>query len=332
MSNKVLLRFLVAGFLVGSFPLSGFGQECDKYLNKQTNTVKTGNIIAKVLGKTVDGILGTNFSSVIGQKSDQMQMLDILQYNTCMQLQTIKNEFVRENLEEKTRNTLNEMVKLLTQSGTLPPEVLNLLVENGSIEPSLIGKITSSESIPLQPNTLSPTADEVGVPVLPAPAKPGWGKVEFPCQTFTVSGSGIIRARGMETNSDPQIAKSIASIIALEELASKIEITMNSVTEYYVKSVSGDNEELVKDFRRKTKTTVNQTLRGYTTVCEEYRQHSETEKYQCFVALEISEKNVLKPVYDGLNLDAAAKKVLPNFEKFKQTFTEVMNFYEKTGF
>ena len=330
MKNKELLRFLVAGFLIGSLPLSAFGQECDKYLNKQNNAVNTKGIIVKVLGRTVDGILGTNFSQFAGQKADQMQMLDVLQYNTCMQLQTIKNEFVRENLTEKTKNTLNEMVKLLTQSGSIPPEVVRLLVDNGSIEPSLTGKITSE--VTPQPAPQPTTANEVDVPVLPAPATGGWTKVTFPCQTFTASDNGIIRARGMETNRDPQIAKSIAAVVALEELASKIEITVNSVTEYYIRSISGDDEELVKDFRRRTKTTVNQTLKGYKTVCEEYRQNSETQKYQCFVALEISEENVLKPVYDGLNLDANAKKVLPNFEKFKQTFTEVMNFYEKTGF
>jgi hypothetical protein len=328
--SKMNMKYVFIGMVAMSVSLGCFGQDCDKFLNKQTNVINTKGIVVRILGKAADAILGTNFSSLQPKVGDQLQMLDVLQYNTCMQLQTIKNDFVRENLQEKAKNTLAEMLKLLTQSGALTPEIIGMLAENGVVEPG----VTVDEAPAVNPQPVKPpaTADEVDVPVLPVPATPGWATVTFPCQRFTDSGDGIIRARGMETHSDPQIAKSIANVVALEELASKIEITVNSVTEYYIRSVGGDNEELIKDFQRLTKTKVNQTLRGYKTVCEEYRQHSETQKYQCFIALEISEENVLKPVYEGLKTDAKTKNTLPGFDKFKNTFIEVMKFYESTGF
>jgi hypothetical protein len=248
-----------------------------------------------------------------------------------MQWQTAKNDFIRENLEEKTRSTMDEMVKLLVQSGSIPPEALQLLVNNGNITPSLAGG-TAVTPTPSQTTEQPRNADDVIVPILPIPPKNENITITFPCQNFTLSENNMIRARGMETHIDPQIAKSIATVVAIEELASKIEISVNSVTDYYFRSVSGDNEELGKDFKRQTKTTVNQTLRGYRIVCEEYRQNTTTQKYQCFIAVEISEENVLKPVYDDLKQNKSMAGVMPNYEKFKKTFDEVKKFYENTGF
>ena len=337
MQKSNYFKFALASAMAMCVSLNGYGQECDNYINKQTNKVNSAGImlksIGKVAAKVVDGVFRTDFSALIKPTGEKMQMLDVLQYNTCQQLQTVKNEFNRENLEEKARNTVNEMAKLLAQSGSLPPEVSKLLVENGNIESSQVGSqpqaATSSQPV-AQPKS----ANEVNVPDSPLPAKPGgeWVTVTFPCQTYTKSGSGTIRAMGMETSTDPQIAKSIASLIALEELASKIEITVNSVTEYYIRSVSGDREELIKDFKRITKTTVNQTVRGYKTVCEEFRQNATTQKYQCFIAYEINEETVVKPVYEELKQNAELKSNLPDYSKFKQTFDKVMSFYENAGF
>jgi DNA-binding Lrp family transcriptional regulator len=322
-------KIIFVGAITGCLSLNCFGQDCDKYLNKQTNVINTKGIVVKVLGKIVDITAGTNFSKFTGGASDQIQMLDVLQYNTCMQLQTAKNEFVRENLEEKARNTMTEMLKLLTQTGSLTPDVVKILAENGAIEPSSIGGDTTTPVTPQPAPTPPATGDDVATPVMP---KTQYVTVVFPCQPFSGSGDGVIRARAMESHSDPQIAKSIAMVVALEELASKIEVTVNSVTEYYVRAVLGDNEETMKDFKRQTKLTVNQTLRGYRTVCEEYRQNTATQKYQCFIALEINEEAALKPIFDGMKSDKQLSRALPNFEKFKKTYDEVMNFYEKTGF
>ena len=100
-----------------------------------------------------------------------------------MQLQTIKNDFVRENLEEKAKVTVTEMVKLLAQSGQLKPETVDLLISSGDLEPQVkkeIGLYGSNKTPVIQPKTV----DEVNPPVLPEPKKSS-SSIVFPCQEFT---------------------------------------------------------------------------------------------------------------------------------------------------
>jgi hypothetical protein len=276
-------------------------------------------------------ILGTNFSSLTNTASSQLQMLDNLQYQNCLKWQTAKSEFTKENLEAKMEQTLAEMVKLLNQSGSIPPATVKELVLSGVLDPDQARK----DGIVVDPadDRIAPTpknVDDVPVPILPVPAK--WETVTFPCQAQAMSSAGVIRARGMESSMDPQIAKSIANVIALEELASKIEVTVKSTTQYFIdRTETNLNEELTKRFNRTIDVSVNQTIRGYRNTCEEYRQHSQTQKYQCFVALEINEDAVLKPLHEELKKDPELTKAVPDFSKFKDTFNEVLNFYEKTG-
>jgi hypothetical protein len=313
------------------FSMNAFGQEreCDKYLNQQTSAVNTKAVVLRVLGKTADVFLGTNFSSLT-RSTGELQMLDNIQYETCMKLQTVKNEFSRENLETKVEQTLNEMVKLINQSGELPPDAVKQLIARGILNPSQATTIPATTK--QETSTTVTNADDVIVPILPTPPAGSWNTVTFPCQTGAMSSAGIIRARGMESSMDPQIAKSVANVIALEELASKIEVTVKSTTQYFITQTKTNlSEELNSRFERKIDVSVNQTIRGYKNICEEYRQHSETQKYQCFVALEINEDTVLKPVHEELQQEPELRKAMPNYEKFKAVFNEALNFYEKTG-
>ena len=316
-------RLLLTGALSVGIALSGFGQDdCDKYLDKQSKVVKTGGIVLKLIGKVADVVLGTNFSSL--SRPDELQMLDNIQYETCMKLQTVKNEFNRENLEAKINQTIIEMLKLVNESNALPSNVVEQLLIKG-INPS-------NGNLPAPPqNPVSITnANDVPVTVLPEPE--GWNKIIFPCQDVSVSSAGVIRARGMESSMDPQIAKDIANTVALEELASKIEVAVKSTTQYFIdRTETKLNEELNKRFKRKIELSVEQTIRGYRTVCEEYRQHSQTQKYQCFVALEINEDAVLKPIHDELQKETGLQKAVPNYQKFKDAFYQTLSFFEKTG-
>ena len=310
------------------FSLSSFGQACDKYIDKQTNNVKTKGVVLKILGKTADAILGTNFSSLT-QATDQLKILDNVQYQACLKLQEVQNEFTQENLKAKVEQTVAEMAKLLNQSGALPPEVVEQLVDNGIIAPGQSKTVTQTTA----PPSGIINADDVPVPILPVPAPAGsWNTVTFPCQTFATTSAGVIRARGMETSMDPQIAKSVANVIALEELASKIEVTVKSTTQYFIDQTKTNlSEELNSRFTRTIDLSVNQTIRGYRNVCEEYQENSATQKFRCYVAIEIDEDAVLKPVHDELAKETGLKDAVPNYKKFKETFNQVMNFYEKTG-
>ena len=316
--------------------LNGFGQECAEYLNQKDKVVNTKGIFIKVLGvvgKTADVILNTNFASLTNSIGD-LQALDIAQYQMCMELQTLKNDFNIENQEARIKTTVLEMVKLMNQSGALPNDVVKQLVASGAIAPSQAQTTSATPVTATQTTPATATnANDVIFPVLPAPAPAGsWNAVTFPCQSFATSSVGVIRARGMESSMDPQIAKSIANVIALEELASKIGVTVKSTTQYFiVRTETNLNEELTKRFERKIDLSVDQVIRGYSNVCEEYRQHSTTQKYQCFVALEINEDTVLKTIHEELKQEPELQNAVPNYEKFKSAFNEVLNFYEKAG-
>jgi hypothetical protein len=227
------------------------------------------------------------------------------------------------------------MVKLINQSGTLPSDAVKQLVANGILDPSQAktnGIITPATEESTTP-TVIPNADNVPVPILPEPKPAGaWNTVTFPCQAEAVSAAGVIRASGMESSMDPQIAKSVANTIALEELASKIEVTVKSATQYFVdRTVANLKEELTTRLERKIETSVNQIIHGYRTICEVPQQHSETQQWRYFVALEINEDSVLKPIHDELQKDPELRKAAPDYKKFKETFTETLKFYEKVG-
>jgi hypothetical protein len=289
--------------------------------------------VLKVFGKTADVIFGTNFLSLT-HSTDQLQWLDNMQYEACVKLQTIKDEFRKEGLEATKEQILVEMVKLINQSGTLPPDVVKQLVVNGILDPSQ----TQTNTI-IAPATETPAkvvnADDVPVPILPVPKSfGGWeDAATFPCEVEAMSSAGVIRASGMESSMDPQIPKSIANLIALEELASKIEVTVKSTTQYFVDrtEVNLKESELTTRFESKIEKSVEQTIRGYRTICEKRQQHSETQQWRCFVALEINEDAVLKPIHDELTKDPELRKAVPSYKKFKDTFDEGLKFYEKVG-
>jgi len=109
-------KYFLISVMAISLTLNGFSQDCDKYLNQQTKVVNTKGMVVKVLGRTADVVLGTNFS-LLTRSIDQLQMLDNMQHQACLKLQTVKNEFARESQEARIEQTLAEMVKLINQSG-----------------------------------------------------------------------------------------------------------------------------------------------------------------------------------------------------------------------
>jgi hypothetical protein len=85
--------------------------------------------------------------------------------------------------------------------------------------------------------------------------------ITFPCSEFISSGpDNVIRASGMETSMDANSAKRGARSAALEDLASKIEVTVRSVTEdYFLRTQKGMTEEIEKRLEGKTQTSVKIT-------------------------------------------------------------------------
>ena len=315
-------KFFLAGAMAASLSLNCSGQNCVKFIDYQNKTIDTKGLNMKLFGQPV-GVGATSVTPLYREVGDQVQKLDLLQYNICEQLKNIKTDFMREKLQAQYTNMLMKMMELCKLEGQ--PETSATTVAN-----------TAAEEAVVPTPTPTPTPTPAPEPAVIPPA--GGGslddvldvEVNFPCfgDAF-FSNNGMIRASGMESSMDAQIAKRAARTVALEELASKIEITVNSVTEdHFIRTQNGMNEEIQKKIEGTTKTSVNKTLTGYKTACEKFTQNRETKKYSCYMALEISEENALKPVYEELQKDAALKKALPTYDKFKQTFNEVMKTFE----
>ena len=314
-------KLFLTNILSISFSLFCFGQECDRYLNQQTNVVNSKGVVLKILGKTADVILGTNFSSLYS--TNELLALDIKQYEACMKLQKIKDEVNRERWEENLEKTLNKMVILINQSGTLPPDVVKQLVFNGILPSQEQTNVTAS-SLETSAQTTSvkvTNANDAPVPVLPKLNTGKWEDEEpLPCQPQETD--GIIRGFGWETDEDLQIARSMANMVALEHLASKIEVSIKSTARYFMGKTGTEPK---KDFGKEIETLVEQTVRGYRTVCEKHQKNSQTQEYRYFVTLEINEDAILKPVHEMLKQDTELQKAMPNFEKFKNTFHELLD-------
>ena len=328
--SRILYATIV---IVMIFSMDCFGQKCTKFINYQNKTVNTKGLNMQVFGQPI-GLGETNITTLQREASDQLQKFDLLQYNICEQLKSIKNDFVREKLQTQYTNLLMKMLNVikLAENGqaVIQPNV------KPTTEPAEKNPATTDEIVEIDP-TPAPTPNRDEEPVVPPTPKPVYEdedievEISFPCGDYSISTPGVIRAFGMESSVDAQIAKRVARTAALEELASKVEITIKTLAEDYVlRTQKNLTEEIEKRFENKTQTIVDKTLTGYTTACEKVMKNKSTQKYSYYIALEISEEKVLKPAYQELQQDPELKNVLPNYEKFAQTFNEVMNTYEKS--
>jgi len=336
MNLRTLLMVLVAMIV----SLNGFSQKCLKFVDNQSKTVNTKGITAVVMGKPIE-VGNTQVGTLHREVSDKLQKLDLLQFNICEQLKNIKTDFMREKLQAQYSNLMMRMMELVENGGAnVSANQVMELVGNKNLKTETVPEPRKEdvETIPTNTaennrsndnnTTSNNNAGKVPTSILDDDDLDI--DITFPCEEFATV-SGTIRAFGMETSMDAQIAKRAARTVALEELASKIEITVKTVTEdYFLRTQKGLTEEIEKRLEGKTQTIVNQTIKGYSTVCEKYRQNKSTKKYSCFVTLEIDTEKALKPVYDDLKKDPELNNALPSYEKFKDTFNEVMRDYEKS--
>ena len=326
-------KYFIIGVMSVGITLTSFGQKCVKFVDYQNKTVNTKGLNLQVFGQPV-GVGATEVSSIQRAASDKMQQLDLLQFNICEQMKNIKTDFMREKLQAQYTNLLMQMMNLQNADGNNEvADFAKQVTDNQGNKEQTSKKEKKEKDVTPEPKPVQ--NDEQVIPPTPKPSSDDSVldvDVDFPCfgDKF-LSSQGFIRASGMETSMDANIAKRAARTVALEELASKIEITVKSVTEdYFLRTQKGMNEEIEKRIEGKTQTSVNQTLKGYKTVCEKMTQNKQTQKYSCYIALEMSEESVLKPVFNELQQDDKIKNALPNYEKFKETFDQVMNTYEES--
>ena len=135
------------------------------------------------------------------------------------------------------------------------------------------------------------------------------------------SSDGFIRARFFGESNDMAMSKKVAKSNTLEELSSKIEVTVKAVIDNYNSRRQKDlNESVEKRYEELIRTTVKQKINGYRTICEKTTRTKDG-KYRTYLVYELPVDNVLNPTYDKISKDDE-HKVDYDYQKFKQTFEE----------
>lgn len=143
-----------------------------------------------------------------------------------------------------------------------------------------------------------------------------------------LNNSEFFRATGVGESMDQMTASKKARSNAQSELAKTLNSTMKIVGDNYVKSSEVNNkEELTETFEELSRTVVNQQLEGARKICEKFTKTKEG-NYKCYLALELSGKEMLAKYNEKLSTDPNIKADY-NYEKFKKTFDEEMKKLEE---
>jgi hypothetical protein len=133
----------------------------------------------------------------------------------------------------------------------------------------------------------------------------------------------IIRAGSLGESTDMVMSKKVAKSNTLEELGSKIEVTVKAVIDNYNNRRQKDiTESVEKRYEELIRTIVNQKITGYKTACDKTTKTKEG-KYRTYLVYELPVDNVLNPVYTSISKDDELK-VDYDYQKFKNTFEEEM--------
>jgi len=286
-------------------------QNCKQFVDYQTKTIDfkglSLGLLSKISGKT-DGLTSI---PILREVSDELQKLDLLQYNMCNQIKSCKSEYVKEKLAFQQNNIMSKMMNMQENAVNNPVQTDN---ETG---------------VPQQPQQ-NVTAEKQ--PAAP-PANPVDLDFSIPCSGDNYySTDEIIRGTGEGWSMDAQMSKRAARTAALEDLAAKIEITVKTLCEdYQISKKNGMEETFVSQLENKTQTVVNQTISGWKTICEKMRHSPEQNRYTCYMAVEISVKQILDGTYAQLKADAQLANQLPPRAEFDKKFKEVMNEFEQSN-
>ena len=336
MNNKLI--FLTAAMLF-SLSLASFGQRCQKFINYQTRTINMRGLSLPV--NVPANLLPVNIGTLQRATSERLEMLDMLQYNLCQKMANIRVPILKETMEVEYSNFLMEIMGMLVaetagegaaaalsaataQPATTTPQAADAAPQAASQQSQDAQPTAEQQQDAAQTQPVA--AEPVPAPLPQATAPPSAGKVRitFPCRVQEAD--GVIRAFGMKESADPQIARQVAATVALSELASKVEITVKSTIDYHVKRIQNNqDEEFEKRYEMKTEQTVDQTLRGWRMVCEEFELDQGTNRYSAFVVIEISQETVLRPIFNELVKDPELKEALPEFEEFENVFDSMNN-------
>jgi len=131
----------------------------------------------------------------------------------------------------------------------------------------------------------------------------------------------LIRGASFGESKDMAMSKKVAKSATLEELSSKIEVTVKAVIDNYNSRRQKDmNESVESRYEELIRTVVNQKITGFKTVCDKTTKTKDG-KYRTYLVYELPINNVLNPVYTNISKDDELK-VDYDYQKFKSTFEE----------
>lgn len=152
-------------------------------------------------------------------------------------------------------------------------------------------------------------------------------EVNIPCDEYLTT-SELIRALGIGEDYDQQFALDIARTEALNELASQIKTTVQSLLTKYNKSTTKQGKERSRESINRVEQMIQTAVdhaTGYRIACRKMTSYIlDGEKlYKAYIALEIGTDEMLKSLYQDIQADEdlAIEASYENFkEEFNQTF------------
>ncbi|BDD02666.1 hypothetical protein [Aureibacter tunicatorum] len=137
------------------------------------------------------------------------------------------------------------------------------------------------------------------------------------------SDEDFIRATSMGESQDLTLAKKKARNNTLQELAGKIQTTVQVVVDNYQNSTeTQDGEVIQKRYEELTREVIEQKISNYITACEKLTK-TKNGSYRSYLAYEIKVDDLLTPLSDKINQDEILR-VDYNYEKFKKTFHDAL--------
>ena len=344
---------LIIGTAVMCLTFSGFSQNCKKFINYETKTFDSEGVGLSLPGGMAKGNFGKfNISTLQRTTSEKLEQLDMMQFTICQQLKNIKSTFLRDQAQVQYSNLLMKIMNLLNADGGVgkslaeqAPTGNEIAAENHAASNNQQAEMPQQQVVTPQQNEVatSPVAASqpqattpapVVVPAASAPApEPVYTPTAAPCESNTYkSDKDYLRSFGYGESKNRGMAKDYASSAALEGLALSMEVTVKVVGQHYrLSAKKGDYpEEFEERLEKTTQTSINQTVRNINVLCEGEVRNPVTNNWEYFIVYEVSRQEAVKTVYNALQNDAMVKETLPNHEKFKQTFDEVMKEYDQS--
>ena len=153
-------------------------------------------------------------------------------------------------------------------------------------------------------------------------------EANIPCDEYLTT-SELIRALGIGEDYDQQFALDIARTEALNELASQIKTTVQSLLTKYNKSTTKHGKERSRESINRAEqmiqTAVDQAT-GYRIACRKMTSYIlDGEKlYKAYIALEIGTDEILKSLYQDIQAEEDLA-IEASYEKFKEEFNQTFD-------